>query len=140
MEFERLNSIQLKLLRLSLVVVWLVTGLVSIIELRGQSTALLANAGMKNQLWIDVLIWSGAVVDLALGMALWVAPSVRVYVCALTSMAVMTIVATLLTPSLWLHPLGPLLKNFPLGVIFWILIQNATSTSSCEANEHVSLT
>lgn len=140
MEFERLNSTQLKLLRLSLVVVWLVTGLVSIIELHGQSTTLLANAGMINQLWIDVLIWSGAVVDLALGLALWVAPSVRVYVCALASMVVMTIVATLLTPSLWLHPLGPLLKNFPLGVIFWILIQNTTSTSSCEANEHVSLT
>jgi DoxX-like family len=114
----------LKLLRLSLVVVWLITALVSLIELRGQSAALLMAAGLTNTAWMDALIWSGALLDAALGLALWLVPRKSVYWCALLSMALMTLVATLLSPSLWLHPLGPLLKNIPLAAMFWVLIQS----------------
>jgi DoxX-like family len=114
----------LKLLRFSLVVVWLITGLVSLIELRGQSAALLLAAGMTNPAWIDTLIWSGAALDAALGLALWLIPRKSVYWCALLSMLLMTVIATLLSPSLWLHPLGPLLKNIPLAAMFWVLIQS----------------
>lgn len=117
----------LNLLRLSLVVVWLATGFVSLIELRGQSADLLAAAGMTNPLWIDVLIWSGAVLDVALGLALWLIPRASVYWCALASMTAMTLVATLLSPTLWLHPLGPLLKNIPLAAMLWVLIQKDSS-------------
>lgn len=46
---------------------------------------------------------------------------------ALLSMLLMSAIATLLLPSLWLHPLGPLLKNIPLAAMFWILIQKEFS-------------
>ncbi len=114
----------LKLLRLSLVAVWLMTGLVSLIELRGQSTTLLMAAGMTNAAWMDALIWSGGLLDVLLGLALWFVPRRGIYWCALLSMILMTILATLLSPSLWLHPLGPLIKNIPLAAIFWVLIQS----------------
>ena len=114
----------LKLLRMSLVVVWLVTALVSVLELRGQSAGLLKAAGMTNLAWIDALIWAGAALDLLLGLALWLLPRASVYWCALGSMVVMTIVASLMLPSLWLHPLGPLLKNIPLAAMLWVLIQS----------------
>jgi DoxX-like family len=120
----------LKILRLSLVLVWLVTGLVSIIELRGQSTTLLMAAGMTNLMWIDLLIWGGAALDVALGLTLWLMPRVSVYWCALASMTVMTLIATVLSPTLWLHPLGPLLKNIPLAAMFWALIQSTYATTS----------
>jgi DoxX-like family len=102
----------LRLLRLSLVMVWLITGLVSLIKLRGQSAALLMAAGMTNPAWMDALVWSGTLLDAALGSALWLIPRKSVYWCALLSMLLMTVVATLLSPSLWLHPLGHYSKTF----------------------------
>jgi hypothetical protein len=78
---------------------------------------------MTNLEWIDALIWAGVALDALLGLALWLMPRVSVYWCALASMGVMTFVATLMLPSLWLHPLGPLLKNIPLAAMLWVLIQ-----------------
>jgi DoxX-like family len=114
----------LKLLRMSLVVVWLATAVVSAIELRGQSAGLLQAAGMTDAAWINALIWAGVALDALLGLALWLMPRASVYWCALASMAVMTAVASLMLPSLWLHPLGPLLKNIPLAAMLWVLIQS----------------
>jgi hypothetical protein len=32
----------------------------------------------------------------------------------------------LLQPALWLHPLGPLLKNLPIAALLWHLYRRAT--------------
>ena len=114
----------LKLFRFSLVIVWLVTAVVSAIELRGQSAGLLQAAGITSPGWMEAIIWAGVALDALLGMALWLIPRASVYLCALASMVVMTIVASLMLPSLWLHPLGPLLKNIPLAAMLWLLIQS----------------
>lgn len=113
---------QLRTQRLSLVVVWLATGVVSLVELQGQSADLLKDAGLHDAFWTAVLIWSGAVLDLVLGVALWWIPRKSIYMIALVSMCVMTVMATILTPSLWLHPLGPLLKNIPMAAMLFSLI------------------
>jgi hypothetical protein len=113
----------LKPLRLSLVAVWLITGVVSLMELHGQSADLLKSAGLSNTFWIDTLIWSGAGLDFLLGFALWWAPRRSIYAIALASMCLMTLIATLLSPSLWLHPLGPLLKNIPIAAMLYVLIR-----------------
>jgi hypothetical protein len=34
---------------------------------------------------------------------------------------VLTAIATLLLPSLWLDPLGPLTKNVPIAAALWVL-------------------
>jgi hypothetical protein len=117
----------LRTLRLSLVAVWLVTGVVSLIELHGQSADLLKSAGLTQPFWIDALIWGGAGLDLLLGFALWWVPRKSVYGIALASMCLMTLIATLLSPSLWLHPLGPLLKNIPIAAVLYALIRAETS-------------
>ena len=36
-------------------------------------------------------------------------------------MLVMTALASVLDPSLWLHPLGPLTKNVPIAAALWVL-------------------
>lgn len=113
----------LRPLRLSLVAVWLITGVVSLIELHGQSADLLKSAGLSNTFWIDTLIWGGAGLDFLLGFALWWAPRKSVYGIAMASMCLMTLIATLLIPSLWLHPLGPLLKNIPIAAMLYVLIR-----------------
>ena len=113
----------LKPLRLSLVAVWLITGIVSLIELNGQSADLLKGAGLPHMFWIETLIWGGAGLDFLLGFALWWVPRKSVYCIALASMCLMTLIATLLSPSLWMHPLGPLLKNIPIAAMLYLLIR-----------------
>lgn len=114
-----------RLLRLSLVAVWLGTAVVSLLELRGQSLDLLTRAGMQDLPLMQGLIVSGAALDAMLGLALWRWPGRRVYVAALAAMLAMTALAGLLLPSLWLHPLGPLLKNLPIAAALWLLCKKA---------------
>lgn len=115
-----------RLLRLSLVAVWLVTAAVSLLELNGQSRQVLAAAGVASPAWlVQSLIVSGAVADLLVGIVLWRWPGRTSYVAALALMAAMTLAATVLQPSLWLHPLGPLLKNLPIAALLWHLIRRA---------------
>ena len=118
-----MSTDDLKLLRVSLVVVWLATAVVSFVQLNGQSMELLVNAGIDRRPLAVAVIVSGACVDLLIGLALALWPSRRVYQLALVMMLTMTGVATLLEPSLWLHPLGPLLKNVPIAAALWILIK-----------------
>ncbi|WP_349741827.1 DoxX-like family protein [Roseateles cavernae] len=114
-----------RLLRLSLVAVWLGTAVVSLLELRGQSLDLLTQAGMHDLTLMQGLIVGGAALDALLGLALWLRPGRRVYAAALAAMLAMTALATLLLPSLWLHPLGPLLKNLPIAAALWLLCRKA---------------
>jgi len=114
------------LLRYSLVAVWLLTAVASLFELNGQSRAVLAAAGIASPQWlVQGLIAGGALADLAVGIALWRWPGRASYAAALGLMFVMTLVATVLQPGLWLHPLGPLLKNIPIAALLWHLYRRA---------------
>ena len=42
----------------------------------------------------------------------------------------MTAAATLLQPALWLHPLGPLLKNLPIAALLVHLLRQEEKTAS----------
>ncbi|SFO59036.1 DoxX-like family protein [Variovorax sp. PDC80] len=115
-----------RLLRLSLVAVWLVTAVVSIVELDGQSRRVLAEAGIASPPWlVQLLIVGGAAADLLVGLALWWRPGRASYLAALGLLLLMTAVATGLQPALWLHPLGPLLKNLPIAALLWHLYRRA---------------
>ncbi|KAF1069870.1 DoxX-like family protein [Variovorax sp.] len=115
-----------RLLRLSLVAVWLVTAVVSIVELDGQSRRVLAEAGIASPPWlVQLLIVGGAAADLVVGLALWWRPGRASYLAALGLLLLMTAVATGLQPALWLHPLGPLLKNLPIAALLWHLYRRA---------------
>ena len=111
----------LRAMHASLIAVWLGTALVSALEHRGLSVQVLADAGIHDARWQALLIWSGLLADLAVGLALWLRPGRASYRAALLLMAAMTVVATVMQPSLWLHPLGPLLKNLPIAAALWLL-------------------
>jgi len=116
-----LTSRDQNLLRYSLIFVWLTTALVSVLELHGQSAQLLAGISGLDPRSGALLILGGAAVDAVLGFALWLRPNRVIYLAALAVMLVMTLVATVLTPWLWLHPLGPLTKNMPIAAVLYIL-------------------
>ncbi|NZA25477.1 DoxX-like family protein [Luteimonas sp. SJ-92] len=114
-----------RLLRMGVVFVWLATAVASLWEFDGQSMELLAKAGITDHRLAAVLIAAGAGADFLVGFALALWPSRRVYLTALALMLAMTAVASVLDPSLWLHPLGPLTKNVPIAAALWILIRGA---------------
>jgi hypothetical protein len=116
-----------RLLRLSLVAVWLFTAFASVVELNGQSRQVLAAAGIASPPWlVQWLIIGGAAADLVLGLALWWRPGRASYLAAFGLLLLMTAVATFLQPTLWLHPLGPLLKNLPIAALLWHLYRRTT--------------
>ena len=116
-----------RLLRFSLVAVWLFTAVASIVELNGQSRQVLAEAGVASPSWVvQLLIVGGAAVDLAVGLLLWWRPGRASYLAAFVLLLLMTAVATFLQPALWLHPLGPLLKNLPIAALLWHLYRRTT--------------
>ena len=124
-----------KLLRSSLVFVWLATAVVSVWELHGQSRELLA--GLPNA-WVSgdaawlptAVILAGAAADAVLGLWLALRPGRAAYVAALALMGSMTLLATLIHPAWWLHPFGPLTKNLPIAAILWVLLQQEARTSA----------
>jgi len=116
-----------RLLRFSLVTVWLFTAVASIVELDGQGRQVLAEAGIASPPWlVQLLIVGGAAADLAVGLALWWRPGRASYLAAFCLLLLMTAVATVLQPTLWLHPLGPLLKNLPIAALLWHLCRRMT--------------
>ena len=120
------------LLRWSLVFVWLATALVSVVELNGQSRALLVSLPPA---WTNIaglapsLILAGAAADAALGVWMAWRPGRAAYLAALVLMGIMTLLASAIDPSWWLHPLGPLTKNLPIAAILLVLLKDERAKS-----------
>lgn len=123
---EFAEPLEKRYLRLSLVFVWLWTAVVSVWELQGQSRELLVAGGVSDTNVANALVLAGAALDAILGLWLLLRPTRPAYLLALATMLVMTLVATVLSPSLWLHPLGPLSKNIPIAVVLWVLARKPT--------------
>jgi hypothetical protein len=120
-----MSATDMRIARCSLVIVWLWTALVSAGQVDGASRDLLrANPEIPTALY-PWLIWSGATTDLVLGLWMLFQPSRAVYLGALGVMLLMTLVATWVDPTLWLHPLGPISKNLPIAALLWLLARKA---------------
>ncbi len=115
----------LRLLRLSLIFIWISTAFVSVCGWHGQGLQLLQNSGIHDPQLASFLILGGAALDATLGLAMWLRPSRGVYLAALLAMSVMTIIATSLAPALWLDPLGPLTKNILIAAVLYILASDS---------------
>lgn len=106
--------------------VWIWTGVASLLERHGQSLQLLQGTAISSPSMQQLLILIGAMADLALGLGMAMFPRQRMFDLALAFMALMTLVATCLSPGLWLHPLGPLLKNIPIAILLWQLRESTS--------------
>ena len=128
-----MNHASARLLRASLVVVWLATAVVSVWELHGQSRELLAGlptawAGGHVPWLPTAIILAGAAADAVLGLWLALRPGRKAYGAALMVMLIMTLLATAIHPAWWLHPFGPLTKNLPIAAILWVLLQDEATS------------
>jgi uncharacterized protein YbjT (DUF2867 family) len=106
----------LPLLRGSIALVWIVTGIVSLglfpVE---QSLGLLQRAGVPDA-WRLSMLYGAAGADLALGvLTLWPLRRRRwLWIAQAGLIAFYTAVITVKLPEFWLHPYGPVLKNLPM--------------------------
>ena len=110
-----------RLLRASLIAVWLITIAASLLECNGQSLALLRQGGVHSLPLAHALIAAGVALDAALALALIWRPGRAAYALAAASVIGLTLTATALLPALWLHPIGPLSKNLPILAILAVL-------------------
>lgn len=95
---------------------WLLTGIVSLGPGWDLGLAYMMRGG-AGPLGPPVVI-AGALADIAIGVAIAFRPTARLGLRAAIAVSVMYAIAgTLLLPGLWLDPLAPLLKVFPLIVL-----------------------
>lgn len=114
----------LPLLRWSVALVWIVTGLVSLglypVE---RSYELLARTGITGAL-APVALYGAAALDLAFGIAILTLRRRRLlWLAQIVVILAYTLIITVALPEYWLHPYGPVLKNVPLLAAIWLLYE-----------------
>ncbi|KDP84459.1 hypothetical protein CF70_019255 [Cupriavidus sp. SK-3] len=112
---ERLPALlywYLRLARLAIAAVWLGTACACFAD-PAAGAALLRDAGLPPG-WRLPLVWSGASLDLALGLLVLWRPTRAVWAAQLALVLGYTALITWLVPAWWAHPFGPVLKNLPM--------------------------
>jgi hypothetical protein len=115
----------LPVLRTSVAMVWLVTGVVSLgVYPVAESYQLLARVGISGML-APVMLYGAALMDLAFGIATLVMRRRRaLWLAQIAVILGYTAIITWKLPEFWLHPYGPILKNLPLVAALWLLYES----------------
>lgn len=112
---QRLDARMALLMPLAVVVLslfWLASGMIGLWQLETAAQLLIDTGGSAPLATVSVLFWSG--VDLALGAAiLWRHWAARACLAMVLVSLIYLLAATLVTPTLWADPLGPLVKVLP---------------------------
>jgi uncharacterized protein YbjT (DUF2867 family) len=114
----------LPLLRYSIALVWIVTGIVSLgLFPIHSSYDLLARVGVPRAI-APAFLYSAALMDLVFGLATLLVKRRRfVWLAQTAAILVYTIIISAKMPEFWVHPFGPLLKNVPLLAAILVLYQ-----------------
>lgn len=116
----------LPLLRISIALVWIVTGIVSLGLYPVQdSYALLGRTGIPPVLQ-PLMLYGAALLDFAFGvgtLALRGKWRRRLWLAQFALILFYTFIITWRLPEFWLHPYGPLLKNLPMLAAIWLLFE-----------------
>ena len=113
----------LRLIRTTLAIIWLVTGMLSLgIYPQQDSLHLLSRIGLQGASALAVL-YLAATLDIVLGLLtlfmrrkiLWLLQALLIFF--------YTVMISFWLPEFWLHPFGPILKNLAMLMLLWLLYQ-----------------
>lgn len=112
----------LPMLRVSIALVWIWTGIVSLgLYPTQQSYELLARVGIGGAL-APVMLYGAAVLDLLIGIGTLVLRRRRwLWLLQLAVIGGYTVIITFKLPEFWLHPYGPLSKNLVMLAAIYLL-------------------
>jgi uncharacterized protein YbjT (DUF2867 family) len=113
----------LPMLRVSIALVWIVTGIVSTgLYPVSDSYALLARVGISGT-FAPVILYGAALLDFLFGIAtMLLKRRYGLWLAQLAAIIFYTAVISWKLPEFWLHPYGPLLKNLPMVAAIWLLL------------------
>jgi uncharacterized membrane protein YphA (DoxX/SURF4 family) len=106
----------------ALAFLWIFTGLTSIYFSPEIGYEILASANITGSM-ADFSVYAGGALDIVLG--LWLLTSVKTKLCCIVQVVVIatyTIILTVIDASFWLHPFGPITKNFPIIVLILLIM------------------
>jgi uncharacterized membrane protein YphA (DoxX/SURF4 family) len=109
-----------KISKMTIALLWLVTGLTSVWGAPEVGYQILAQANIVDR-YADVCIWLGSGIDILLGC--WILAGFKSRWCGwvqILTIIVYSIILTLIAPEYWLHPFGLLTKNLPILVLIYI--------------------
>lgn len=112
----------------SLAFVWVFTGLTSVFFAPEVGFDILASADITG-LVAQAAVYGGGALDVALG--LWILTRRYVRLCCLVQVSVILVYSALLTlidASFWLHPFGPVTKNFPIILLIMCVYHTAAKS------------
>nr|WP_259371867.1 SDR family oxidoreductase [Caldimonas mangrovi] len=112
------------LLRWSMALVWIVTGIVSLgVYPVEASLSLLARSGIPDAV-APAMLYGAAALDLVIGIGLLVLKRRRwLWLLQVGLMLFYMAVITLKLPEFWAHPYGPILKNLPMLAVAWLMVE-----------------
>jgi hypothetical protein len=123
-----MQTADIRLIRYSLAIVWLATGILSIgIYPQQDSFALLARIGIVGQSALAAL-YLGSAGDIAFGIMTLLIPSKALWQGQAILVLIYTVVISIWLPEFWLHPFGPILKNIPFLTLLWLLYKYEGTT------------
>ena len=112
----------LPILRWSVGLVWIATGVVSIwVYPEAESYGLLARTGIPAT-WAPLALYGAAILDIAIGLAtLTILRRQWLWLIQIALILGYTAIITVALPEFWAHPYGPVLKNLPILAAIWML-------------------
>lgn len=124
-----MDATDLRLMRLTLAAMWLVTGALSLgIYPQAESLDLLERVGLQGAIAAATL-YLAATLDIAPGLLTVFRPGRFLWQAQAMLIVAYTLIISLWLPEFWLHPFGPVLKNLPVLMLLWLLDKNEGTRS-----------
>lgn len=119
---------ELKIIRITLAVIWIVTGLLSLgIYPEQHSLELLARLSL-NDTSARVALYLAAGLNIILGLLTLFITKKALWLFQALLVLIYTLLITLWLPEYWLHPFGPILKNLAVLTLLWLLYRSVPTT------------
>ena len=118
----------MKLLRISIAVMWLYSCIQPLFTATAASLQLLAAVGI-NEAWRLPLLITASVLDCIFALWTLLKPSRLMWLAQAGTVIAYTIIITLFLPRAWLDPLGSVIKNLPLIALMLYLATHSGERS-----------